>query len=310
VGFNGISTENNGFTDQRNWSNLSPRVAVTFRPLDNASAYASWTRGFRSGGYNLRITQPAAFEQVAASLGSPAFDAERIDSFEIGTKWRTPDRRARIDAALFWMEVDGLQREINVPSATSGLAQSVYNTADARIRGGEIEAEFALTPSLRLSANLGYVDARYTAAFFDIDSSGAIDAGDLDLELPRAPEWTWGGAIDWSTPIGGPASLFVNAFFQHRSSYAYTDNNWGYNDPSDRLDASVGVNLGNPAIRVTLFGRNLLDELQFGGDTQLPFAGGVLSDGNNRPFDPNPSAGTFSPVFKGRTVGVEVSMDL
>ena len=64
-----------------------------------------------------------------------------------------------------------------------------------------------------------------------------------------------------------------------------------------------------PAIRLTVFGRNLLDEVQFGGDTQLPFAGGVYSDGNNRPFDPRPAAGTFSPLEKGRTVGVEVALD-
>jgi len=58
-----------------------------------------------------------------------------------------------------------------------------------------------------------------------------------------------------------------------------------------------------------VFGRNLLDEVQFGGDTQLPFAGGTYSDGNNRPFDPHPGAGTFSPVNKGRELGVGVDWD-
>ena len=309
AGINAVTSENNGFVDSHAWTSLSPRLALTWRPAETASVYGSWTRGFRSGGYNLRITQPAAFEEVSARLGSPAFDAERVDSFEAGLKWRSKDRRARLDAALFWTEVDNLQREVNVPSATSGLAQSIFNTADARIRGGEVEAEFALTPALRLSANLGYVDARYTRAFFDIDSSGAIDAGDLKLDLPRAPEWTWGGTINWTAPLSGKASMFANAFFQHRSRYAYTDNNWGFNEPSDRLDASLGVNLGDPNISVTVFGRNLLDQVQFGGDTQLPFAGGALSDGNNLPYDPNPAAGTFSPLFKGRTLGLEVSMD-
>lgn len=307
----GVATrENNGFTDKRAWSNLAPRVALTYTVAPTARIYASATRGFRSGGYNLRITQPAAFEAVSGMLGSLSFDAERIDSFEAGVKWRSDDLSARIEAALFWMDVNSMQREINVPSASSGLAQSVFNTADARIRGGEIEAEYAVTANLRIAANLGYVDARYTQAFYDINSDGVIDVQDLALALPRAPEWTWGGSIDWSTPIGkGGASVFANAFFQHRAKYAYTDNNWGYNSPSNRLDAGIGVNLGSPAIRFTLFGRNLLDELQFGGDTQLPFAGGGQSDGNNAPFDPNPAAGTFSPAFKGRTLGVDVSMD-
>jgi iron complex outermembrane receptor protein len=310
TGINPTTGENNGFVDTRDWSNLAPRVALTYRIAPTTKVYASATRGFRSGGYNLRITQPAAFESVSEALGTLSFDAERIDSFEAGVKWRSPDRSAKIEAALFWMDVNSLQREINVPSLSSGLAQSIYNTADARIRGGEIEAEYALTANLRISANLGYVDAAYTSAAYDINSDGVIDKADLKLALPRAPEWTYGGSIDWSAPIGkSAASLFANLFFQHRSRYAYTDNNWGYNAPSNRLDAGFGVNLGTPGIRFTVFGRNLLDDLQFGGDTQLPFAGGSQSDGTNEPFDPNPAAGTFSPLFKGRTLGLEVSMD-
>jgi len=303
------STENNGFSDKRGWNSLSPRIALSYQPSDHANLYASWTRGYRSGGYNLRITQPAAFEEVSAALGSPAFGEERVDSFEIGSKWQSDDGRASINAAVFWTEVDNLQREINVPSASSGLAQSVYNTADARIRGGELEAAFMPVTALKLAANLGYTDAEYRRAFFDINSDGMIDEADLSLALPRAPKWTWGGSATYEARLGGQATLAANAFFQHRSRYAYTDNNWGFNSASDRLDASIALNLGEPDITFTLYGKNLLDEVQFGGDTQLPFAGGPFSDGNNRPFDPNPAAGTFSPVFKGRVLGIEVGME-
>jgi iron complex outermembrane receptor protein len=52
----------------------------------------------------------------------------------------------------------------------------------------------------------------------------------------------------------------------------------------------------------------VLDEVQFGGDTQLGFAGGAMSDGNSRPFDPRPAAGTFSPLAKGRLFGVELAI--
>ncbi len=302
------TSENNGFTDKRSWNSLSPRIAVSYKPSDNANVYASWTRGQRSGGYNLRITQPAAFEEVVADLGSPAFDEERVDSFELGLKWQSEDKRASINSAVFWTEVDGLQREVNVPSATSGLAQSVYNTADARIRGGEIEAALLVGGGLTLQANLGYTDTDYRRVFFDINSDGLIDSGDLALDLPRAPKWTWGGGATYETPLWAKATLRAAAFLQHRSKYAYTDNNWGFNSSSDRLDASLALDLGEPNITLKVYGKNLLDDVQFGGDTQLPFAGGVFSDGNNRPYDPNPAAGTFSPVFKGRVVGFEVSM--
>jgi iron complex outermembrane receptor protein len=299
--------ENNGFTDERSWDSLSPRVAVSYTPMPNLAFYGSWTRGQRSGGYNLRITQPAAFEQVAAALGSPAYDQEQVDSFELGAKWRAADGLAEVRAAAFRSEVDNLQREINVPSATSGLAQSIYNTADARITGGELELRLAPAAGLELAANLGLTDAQYTRAFFDINSDGVIDAADLALALPRAPKATWGGSVGYAVPIGGRNSLRADVFFQHRDRFAYTDNNWGFNSASDRLDATLA--LKHRGLRLTLYGRNLLDEVQFGGDTQLPFAGGPFSDGNNRPFDPRPAAGTFSPVEKGRVLGVELGAE-
>jgi iron complex outermembrane receptor protein len=304
-----VAGENNGFSDSRSWDSLSPRIALAFKPSETSNLYGSWTRGFRSGGYNLRITQPAAFEQVAAALGSPAFDEEKVDTFEIGTKWQSSDGLAQLNGAVFWTEVKGLQREVNVPSLTSGLAQSVYNTADARIRGGEVEATLAPAPGLTLSANAGYTDAEYRSIFFDLNSDNVIDAADLALELPRAPKWTWGGSARYEAELGGLGTLGANVFFQHRDAYAYTDNNWGFNSASDRLDASLSLELADPAITLTLFGRNLLDEVQFGGDTQLPFAGGDFSNGINAPFDPHPAAGTFSPVNKGRVLGVELAAD-
>jgi iron complex outermembrane receptor protein len=271
--------------------------------------WGGWSRGQRSGGYNLRITQPAAFQQVSGTLGTYAYQPERVDSFELGFKWQSPDRVIGVQATLFHNDVDELQREINVPSASSGLAQSIYNTADARIRGGELEVIARPLAGLRLTASLGHIDARYTSVKFDINSDGTINAADLLLDLPRAPRWTWGLGGQYRFAVSSKAEVSLRADFQHRSRFAYTDNNWGFNSASDRLDASVTLNLGDPAIRLTVFGRNLFDEVQFGGDTQLPFAGGSLSDGNNRPYDPNPAAGTFSPLAKGRTVGLEAAMD-
>lgn len=307
-------SENNGFSDKYSWQSLSPRLMLGWEPATDTYAWGSWSRGQRSGGYNLRITQPAAFEQISASLGSPAYGPEQADSFELGFKWRGFAQRLGLSVALFDTEVADLQREINVPSATSGLAQSIYNTADARIRGGEIEASFQPSQALRVSASLGHIDARYRNVRFDINSDGTINALDSELALPRAPRWTWGLGGHYRTGLSGlglgdKASLSARIDFQHRSPIAYTDNNWGFNSASDRLSASVSVDLGDPAVRVTVFGRNLLDQAQFGGDTQLPFAGGVYSDGNNRPFDPRPAAGTFSPMEKGRSVGLEVALD-
>ena len=301
-----VPGENNGFSDARNWEAFSPRIAASWHVSDDAQVYASWARGHRSGGYNLRITQPLAFEQIAAANGSPAFDEERVDSFELGAKWAAPDGLAYLQGAVFWNAVDNLQRELNVPSATSGLAQSVYNTADARIRGGELEGWLQPAPGLSVSAHVGLTDAQYRRVFLDLTGDNAVTAADLALDLPRAPEWSWGGSVGYTASLSAGVDLSADAFFQHRSAFAYTDNNWGFNSASDRLDASLALDLADQGLMVRLYGRNLLDEVQFGGDTQLPFGGGAFSDGNNRPFDPAPAAGTFSPLAKGRVIGVEL----
>lgn len=303
-----IPGEANGFSDKHSWSNWSPRIGLSWQAAPGVLAYGSWTRGHRSGGYNLRITQPAAFLANAALEGTPAFGAERVDSTELGLKLQTNDGRGTLNLAGYYTDVGGMQREVSQSSGGSGLAQSVYNTADAEIWGAEAEANYAITPRFVVTANAGYINADYTAIFHDISGDGVIDAADKALALPRVPKWTYGIGATYNLPLGDVASLVTSVRFQHRDRYAYTDNNFGWVGASDWLDADITWNLPVKGWSLSVYGRNLLDEVQFGGDTQIPF-GGALSDGNNRPFDPAPAAGTFSPLVKGRTLGVEVAAE-
>ena len=88
-----IPGEPNGFSDKHSWSNWTPKLGLSWQATEGVLAYASWTRGYRSGGYNLRITQPAAFLANAAAAGTAAFGPERVDSYEAGLKLQTADGR-------------------------------------------------------------------------------------------------------------------------------------------------------------------------------------------------------------------------
>ncbi len=303
-----IPAENNGFANRRSWSSFAPKLGLTYLVGPEALAYASWTRGFRSGGYNFRITAPVAFEAIANAQGSPAFDQEKVDTYELGLKLQTADRRGTLNLAAYRTQVKNMQREINVSSPGAGVAQSIYNTADARIQGGEAEARFAVSPHLLLTGNVGYIDAHYTRVFLDISGDGVVNATDLALALPRVPKWTWGLGVVHQLNLGGVSNIVTRVNFQHRDSYAYTDSNFGYVDGSNELEANLTWNLPVKGFSLSIYGKNLLDQVQFGGDTQIPFGTGAFSDGNNRPFDPRPAAGTFSPLAKGRVVGAEVAI--
>lgn len=305
-----IPAEHNGFTDGRTWESWTPKLGLTFKLDNDALAYANWTRAYRSGGYNFRITAPAAFEAIALANGSPAFDAEKVDSYEVGFKFQTADRKGTLNIAGYHTKIGNMQREINQSSGATGVAQSIFNTADARIWGGEIEARYAVLPNLILSGNVGYIDAKYTDILYDISGNGTIGAEDFALALPRVPKWTWGFGVIHELDLGDNAGgLVTRVNFQHRDRYAYTDNNFGWVDKSDNLDANITWKTPVKGLSFSIYGKNLLDQVQFGGDTQIPF-GGALSDGTNVPFDPRPAAGTFSPLTKGRVVGMEVSIEL
>ncbi len=306
--------ENNGFTDNRAWENWSPKVGFQYRFNNDAQVYGSWSRGFRSGGYNFRITNARAFE-LLAGVGGPnpqyAFDEEQVDSYELGVKYRTPDRKLTLNLAAFRTDVGNMQREVNEGSA-AGVAQSIFNTADARIDGIEGEGRFAVSKNLLLTANFGYINGRYRKVLFDLSSDGVVNDADRRLALPRLPKWTYGAGAVLDFATGKDSSIMARANWQFRDRFAYTDNNFGWIASADNLDASISYNTGG--LTFTIYGRNLLDQVQHGGDTQIgsgtaqiPVFGGPLSTGVNRPFSENPAVGTFSPLARGRVLGVEIN---
>lgn len=303
-----IPTENNGFEDGRSWTNWSPKFGFQYE-FDDSQIYAHWTRGYRSGGYNFRITNATVFETVVvpATGGNFGFDEERVDNYEIGGKFQTSDGALTVNAAVYLTKIDDMQREVNQSSPTAGVSQFILNTADAEILGFEVEGRARVTDNLIFTANLGIIDDDYKSVAFDISSDGAIDDADTALRLPRVPEVTWGVGLlhELILPNGAIVSR-VN--YQFRDEFAYTDNNFGWIQAADNLDANITWETPMDGLSVSIYGKNLLDQVQAGGDTQLPF-GGPLSNGVNRPFDAYPAGGTLSPLSKGRQIGAEMTFE-
>jgi iron complex outermembrane receptor protein len=299
--------ENNGFTDRVRFRNLSPKLGVQYE-FATSQVYGHWSRGYRSGGYNFRITNANAFEQIAfGPNGSPSFDEERVDTYEIGGKFQTADRSFTLNVAGYVTKVGNMQREVNQSSPTAGVAQSIFNTADATIAGFEAEARMRVSPSLAFTANIGITDAEYDKILFDISGDGRIDSADLALSLPRVPPVTVGAGFIHDLDLGS-SNVVTRVNYQYRDRAAYTDDNLGWLNDLSNLEANITWNTPVKGLSLSLYGRNLLDQVQEGGDTQVPFAG-PNSTGVRRPFAPNPTGGTFSPLMRGRNVGIEAMFE-
>ncbi|MGD8325659.1 MAG: TonB-dependent receptor [Sphingomonadales bacterium] len=270
------------FVDGDSWENLGAKVGFQWAATDDLNLYTHWTRAFRSGGYNFRNT----------SLQFPIqqFDEERIDAFELGAKFKPISPRLTINTAFYLNKIDNLQRELNLSDQLTGVVQLTRNTADATIWGFEVDGQYAVTDNFLVRASVGHTDGEYDNVLFDLTGDGLINDTDLDLRIPRLAPWTYGGGFVYSQDLGDIGGLDLRFDYFHRDSSAYTDNNLGVLNNFDSITANASLTTLDGQLVLSVYGKNLLNEVQYGGDTQLPAALG---------------GGTFSPLAKGRVIGFE-----
>jgi iron complex outermembrane recepter protein len=283
------------FADSESWSDVSPRIGVQWMPTPDSQIYAYWAKGFRSGGYNFRNTDPG--------VAPGPFDAEDQSSYELGWKQDFAQGRVRLNAALFHNTIERIQREINTPGAL-GVTQVIRNVGDATIQGGELEARVRVLDGLTFALQAGYTDGEYDSIDFDLTGDAVINEADFALELPRLSPWTYGASIIHDLQLGAFGELASQLHFNHRDASFYTDNNRGTLNAADMLNLNITYYPAAGPLSFSIYAVNLLDETTFGGDTQLPnspaFGGGVAPGSGPPP--------TFSPLNKGRVIGAELRM--
>jgi len=270
-------------------SNFSPKIGLSYEVSDNLRFYGHWARAFRAGGFNLRNT---AIDPTDPIQTPGPFEDERIDSFEIGFK-SEPIFGARLNGAFFYNVVNNLQREINVPGGTAVVQQVITNAANAEIYGFELDAVLPVTKNLILNGSIGVTEGSYTDVFVNIAAADSTQislpppASVFDLEIPRLTPFTASFGFTYVQELGSFGDLTLNASYTHRDLTFFTDNNLGFLNPQDRFDFSLGMDLADTGASITVYGKNLTNEVLHGGDTQL-------------------SNGTFSPLSKGRVFGIEM----
>ena len=282
-------TCNFDFIDDEEWDSWSPKVGMTWHVSDAARIYAHWTRGFRSGGYNLRNT---AIDTV--NFGPGPFGEETVDNYEIGFKFSFG--QGYLSGALFFNDIEDMQREVNLADPFSGVVQVIKNTADAEILGIELDGALNLAENLQATGSLGWLDPEYKKVRFDLNSDGMIDGRDKDLDPPRAAEWTWSLGLRHHLQVGGLGHVDTRVSYSYRDKSYFTDNNLGYILSQKILDAGLDFHMGNGRWVFSIYGKNLLDEVKHGGDSQLPSRLG-----------PIPLGGAYGPLAKGRVIGGEVT---
>ncbi|MDB5970024.1 MAG: hypothetical protein JWQ90_2474 [Hydrocarboniphaga sp.] len=234
-----------GFKDT--FSDPSWLTSADYKLTEDMLVYAKVARGFRAGGENLRGLNAIALQP---------FGPETITEYEAGFKADFLDKRARFNLALFHDDYSGVQRTVSLfnGSTTTTL---VSNAAQANIDGVEVESILRLTQRITLSANIGYTDARYVKF---VDATG--DRSDEDWPTP---DWTYALSARYGVPLS-TGELAFQADYQGQSKQNLypavakqpedvTQDAYGL------LNARISYTHDAADLEVSIFGRNLLDEV-------------------------------------------------
>ncbi|TPW05475.1 MAG: TonB-dependent receptor, plug [Alphaproteobacteria bacterium] len=255
-------------------TDFSPRVVLDYKVNEDTLVYASYSQGFKSGGFN-------AFRGV-----NTAFEPESVDAYEIGLKTDLSDT-LRMNLAAFRYDYTNLQ--VRTPVATGGVG--IESAAGARSQG--IEAEFTATPAegLRFDANFAYLDAEFTSGVLTAiaqpswvfgTNPATVQENITGHRMTRAPEFqgSLSGKYEWSI---GEHTASVQAtvrhqgkvFFLETQQQASTFQGSGWTE----VDARIALAAPGDRWELALFGKNLFDDRHFSQITAFfGLPNGALND--------------------------------
>ncbi len=244
------------FADLQNeWTQLSPKVGMTYRLNDDAILYATYSEGFNSGGFF------GVDQNISAFLQSQ-YDPELSENYEIGFKALLLDNRLRLNIAAFRNDfTDKIESSVQVEPLTRTVTSVFSNAADARYEGWELETEYVFSQYFSAFLAYGTLDAEYNEFETDINTSDGIAMiEDASFLTPRnAPEYTISVGGTLSIPVGnGAIELYAKWTEIDELESNLLNTELGKVDSREDLTAAIGYYAENWSI--SAFGLNLTDE--------------------------------------------------
>lgn len=246
-----------------NFSGVTARAAIEYKPSDQVLAYISYNRGSKSGGFTFSTGTPFP-SQLVDTLNNLAYRPETLNDYEVGLK-TTLAPGTTFNLAAFYYDYKNYQAFVQV-----GFTQVVRNLP-AKVKG--IEADFTTRPAPGLTLQLSgtYLDSEVKDVLLP---DGATI---VTRDLPQAPKLSGSALARYEFALaGGTASVQADAIFQGKmcftvmcapvereGGYGVANGRLGFTTADEKVDVALFVNnLFNRAYRVYAFDGSL-----YWGDT-------------------------------------------
>jgi iron complex outermembrane receptor protein len=230
-------------------------VTASYHFVPDSMLYARVASGYRPGGPNI------AFPGVQDTFGS-----DKLTNYELGIKSEFMDRRALVDADVFYIDWRNIQVSLNTPT----LIPYLVNAGSAVSKGVEFTSNFKPVGGLSLGLNFAYTDATVSDT---ITGLGAV-AGD---RIPYVARVSGSVLASYAFPVvaGLEGTLNLGDRYSGDRYSTFNSNPAAIRLPSySAIDASLGV--GKDHWKARLYARNLNDAR--GYQTDLGPAGGGLEN--------------------------------
>jgi iron complex outermembrane receptor protein len=232
-------------------------LSLDYKFTPNVLGYAKATRGYRTGGLNLRGRNTIE--------GFSPFEPETVTEYEVGFKSSFFDRALRLNVSAYYDDYTNIQRSSSVLTA-AGPQTFVNNAAKGRIQGFEGEATLHVG-QFTLSGSAGLTDAKY--------KSFATAAGDRSRESFGVPKWTLGTSARYAVPMsGGELAFQIDASYRSKvelvpetpSLAQVTQKGYGL------VNGRISYSIESWGTEIAVFARNLTDTVYYDNASNLEAA--------------------------------------
>ena len=267
---------------------LMPSAGLQYQLDPKIMLYATYTRGFKAGGFN-----GTAFPALSPS--DVAFGPEHVNAYEIGLKSKWLEDTALLNLDVFRSDYKGLQVSAQEYVAlTQGYSPFIRNAASSLSQGVELEGQWVTTQHFRVSANITYLDSHYTrypnaartvlqdycatatgnsggagtAACTTLFPGGVAPYQDLSgRPTDNAPTWSGSVTASYTQRLPGDYQLMTQVSPYFTSAYFLAGDQGETDDPLERvasyvrLDARITLASPKGSWALDLIGKNLTDRV-------------------------------------------------
>lgn len=263
-----------------NYLQVLPKFSLQYSWNKMNNVYATISKGYRSGGYNIQmfseiiqgslrnsmidaVANTKEFSKLAGMLENFKKDGVNIKdatlykpeyswNYEIGSHMTMFDGRLQADVAAFYMDTHDQQIS---RFAASGLGRITVNAGKSRSIGGELALKAQITDNFILNGNYGYTNSKFTKYISNYkDAQGKLQEVSYNGNyVPFVPEHTFtvGGQYIFRMKSGAWLdNIIVNANYKGAGRIYWTEQNNAYQNLYGTLNGRISLNKGNGQIGI------------------------------------------------------------